>query len=186
MTVRTKQFRVGLIAALIITLHIGLCLYVSFVPYHALPRKKILAVYRQLVVLGPFFTESRINYSHHFSVRYKRHNGWSSARQFGKEHFEHYRNNPIRWDKLAYIGYENQLTFDLGAFAKGSPFETVQKSSAFRELNEFVMQELIKESVDSVQLIYGLNYFYPESKSSRMDTVFAYTYNPNVIGKAKR
>lgn len=172
---------------MIIMLHVALCLYVFIAPDQALPRNKLIDVYRQLVVLGPFFTDSGIKYSHYFIVRFKRNDGsWSPPHQFGKEHFAGYCNNPLRWDKLSYVGYERQMTSAVATLAKNSPFEIVQRSSAFRELNEFVTQELITEPVDSVQLIYGLDYFRPESKSYWLDTVFAYTYNPNFVAKAKK
>jgi len=182
----TKQLRVGLIALAIISIHIAISLYVLVVPFQFQPKHKLVSVYRQLVVLGPFFTESRIKHSHFLSFRYKQHQGWSVTREFTKEQFYAYFNSPWRIDKLSYINYERQLGFAIGAVAARVPFENVKTNSSFRELNEFLVQEIIKAPVDSIQIIYGLDQFIPDTKSYSLDTVFVYTYNPNLIGKAKK
>jgi hypothetical protein len=182
----TKQLRIGLIALAIITLHIAVSLYILVVPFRLQPKHKLVSIYRQLIVLGPFFTESRIKHSHFLSFRYKQNNDWSVTREFTKEQFSGYFKRPWQIDKLTYINYERQLGFAIGAVAANQPFEKVKNNTSFRELNAFLVQEIIKTPVDSIQIVYGLDQFIPGTKSYSLDTVFVYTYNPNLIGKAKK
>lgn len=182
---RRKQLQVGLIALLFIIAHVMLSFYVSVAPRRLVPRNKITDVYRHLVVLGPFFTESRITYSHFLFVRYKQGNAWSPMKEYSKEYFAHYNQNPWRLDKLAYISYEKQLAFEVGTIADGKPFDAVKGSAAFRELNAFLTHELLPKQIDSVQLMYALDYYDPNSGSYAPDTLFAYTYDPKVVGNAK-
>ena len=143
-------------------------------------------MYRQLVLLGPFFTESRIKSTRYLSIRYKHDNAWSSFRNLSQEHFSAYRASPWRWDKLAYIGYETDLALTLGPVAKGRPLDAIKNSSSFQELNGFLMQEFIPAHVDSVQVIgHGITYV-PTSQTFLSDTTFVFTYNPHTIVEAKK
>lgn len=180
------QFRIGLIALTVVTLHVTLGLYVVFTPDHSLIRAKVVKIYKQLIVLGPFFTESRIKSSHSLSIRYKRNNNWSPPREFGKEHFLFYCRNPWRCDKLPYSEYEKRLSDRVGKLAKAKTFERVKNNSSFRELNGFMLQEFIKAPVDSISMVYALNHYNPKKGSYKLDTIFIYTYNPTTIGKAKK
>jgi hypothetical protein len=183
---KTKQFRIGLVALLIISLHIVLCLYLFFAPAQFRVQSGMVGVYRQLVLLGPFFTESRIKSTRYLSIRYKNDNAWSSFRNLSQEHFAAYRSSPWRWDKLACIGYETDLALTLGRVAKGRPLDTIKNSSSFQELNGFLMQEFIPAHVDSVQVIcHGITYL-PTSQTFLSDTTFMFTYNPHTIVEAKK
>ena len=186
MNQKTKQFRIGLIALLIISLHIVLCLYLLFAPAKFRSQNGLVSVFRQLVLLGPFFTESRIKSTRYLSIRYKQDGAWSSFRNLSQEHFEAYRARPWRWDKLAYIGYETDLALTLGRVAKGRPLDAIKNSSSFQELNGFLIQEFIPEQVDSVQVIgHGVTYV-PTSQTFLSDTTFVFTYNPQAIGEGKK
>lgn len=143
-------------------------------------------LYRQLVILGPFFAESRITYSHFLSVEFKANDTWSPPRQIGKEHFLAYVENPWQFNKLSYLGYERYLVTSVASLGTNRPFEEVQQGVAFRELNEVLMTEFIKTSVDSIRIVYGLNHYTPATGSYALDTVFIHTYNPDTIGKAKK
>ena len=178
--------RIGSIALVIVLFHMILGLYVAFVPDQFLSSNKLTNAYRRLVVLGPFFTDSRIKQSQFLSVRYLQHHTWSTFRVFGKEHFASYYRRPWQYSNLAYIGYERQLAHSVATEAKSKPFESVRKSVVFRELNEFLVEELIKKQVDSIQLVCGWDYYDPSAKSYLPDTLFVYTYNPNDIGKVKK
>ena len=183
---RTKEFRIGFISLVIVLLHTGIALCVFFVPARFQFQNTIVKVYRQTVVLGPFFTESRIKYSHYLSFRHKRDNTWSVHRELTKEQFLGYCNSPWRIDKLSYIGYERYLANAIAGQAGHEPFEKLKKSSAFRELNQFLIHEVIKMPVDSIQIACGLDNYNPKTKSYLLDTVFVYTYNPTSIAEAKR
>jgi len=183
---QTKQFRIGLIAILIISVHIVLCLYFLFIPKQHRVQNRIVSVYKQLVLLGPFFTESRIKSTRYLSVRYKNQNTWSSVRNLSREHFASYHTNPWRWDKLSYVAYETHLARSVENIAKGRPFEAVKKSAAFRELNGFLIQEFIKTPVDSVEIVGHAATYVPRSRAYLLDTTFVFTYNPKSIGEAKK
>jgi hypothetical protein len=171
---------------LIISLHIVLCLYLLFAPAKFRAQSGMVGVFRQLVLLGPFFTESRIKSTRHLSIRYKQDNAWSSFRNLSHEHFAGYRARPWRWDKLAYIGYETDLALTLGRAAKGRPLDAIKNNSSFQELNGFLLQEFIPQHVDSVQIIgHGVTYI-PASQSFLSDTTFVFTYNPHTIVEAKK
>src|SRR5215204_1158339 len=99
----------------------------------------MVGVFRQLVLLGPFFTESRIKSTRYLSIRYKKDGTWSSLRNLSQEHFEAYRARPWRWDNLAYIGYETDLALTLGRVAKDRTLDAIKNSSSFQELNGFLI-----------------------------------------------
>ncbi len=182
---QSKQFRIGLIALVIVAFHILLSLIVFFVPAQVLPHNKVITLYRQLVLLGPFFTESRIKYSHHLSVQYKKNDVWSEPREFGKKRFSEYIDRPWQVQNLAYIGYEKMLAAEIARVAEKHPVELVLRSSSFREMNSFLTKEMIKFPVDSMRILYGLDHYNLQQKSFLLDTLFAFTYNPSSIGNAK-
>lgn len=183
---RTKQVRIGLISLVIVVLHSAMALYVLFAPAQFQSRSKIARVYRQTVVLGPFFTASRIKQSHYLSFRYKKNDTWSEYRELAKEHFLAYCTSPWRIDKLSYIGYERYLANAIGEQAGHWSFEKLKNASSFRELNAFLTHEVIKMPVDSIRIACGLDNYNPRTKSYLLDTVFVFTYNPTSIAKAKR
>jgi hypothetical protein len=178
--------RIAIIALAGVCLHVVLCLYVVFIPAESLRKNRLISIYRQLFVLGPFFSESRIKSSHHLSVRYKSKEGWSEPREFVNENFVYFSRLPFRLDKLPFNDYEKRLSYIVGNEAQRSSFDIVKKSQAFRELNEFILQEYIIIPVDSMQLIYGWQQYDPRVEKFRLDTVFHYTYNTRTIGKAKK
>jgi hypothetical protein len=180
-----KQFRIGLIALVIISLHLVFCLYHLFSPAQSRVQNVIGIVYRQLVLLGPFFAESRIQSTRYLSIRYKQ-DTWSSFRNLSQEHFAAYCASPWRLDHLANIGYQTDLTYTLATVAKGRPLDSIKGSSAFQELNGFLINEFIPTPVDSVQVIgHGVTYI-PTSQTYLPDTTFVFTYNPHAIGEGKK
>lgn len=174
-----------MIALLIIIVHVVFSAYVSLAPQRMIPRNKITDVYRHLVALGPFFTESRITYSHFTAVRYKQSDTWSPIQEFSKIYFSDYNRYPWRLDNLAYISYEKQLVYKVAAGGSGKSFEAIKNSAAFRELNSYLMHELLPQTIDSVELICGIDYYDPSSRSYKPDTLFVYTYDPKGVANAK-
>jgi hypothetical protein len=181
-----KQFRIGLITLAIISLHIILCLYFLFAPAQFRVRNRMVNLYGQLMLLGPFFTESKIKSTIYLSLRHKQNGVWSASRNLSREHLAVYRNNPWRWDMLSQIGYETHLTFSISDLAKGKSFEAIKNGSTFQELNGFLMQEFIPTPVDSVQIIGQMENYIPKSRNYLLDTTFVFTYNPASIGDAKK
>ena len=184
MNKETKQFRIGSIALVIVSLHVVLSLYILFFPAQ-FRVTGIATVYRQLVLLGPFFTEARIKSTRYLSIRYKQET-WSTFRNLSQEHFAAYRASPWRWDQLANIGYETDLAYTLATVAKGRTLDSIKGSSAFRELNGFLIGKFITMDVDSVQIIgHGITYV-PTTRTFLSDTTFVFTYNPHAIGEGQR
>jgi len=182
---QTKQLRIGLIALIIILSHVLLCFCFLFFPTFPHAQNGLLTTYKQLALVGPFFTESRIKSTRYLSIRYMNNNRWSDFRNLSQEHFAEYRAKPWRWDKLAYMGYERHLGATLETMSKGRTFEEVKNSQTFRELNGFLVEEVISMPVDSVQLIGHEVTYIPANGTSLSDTTFLFTYNPESIGKAK-
>jgi hypothetical protein len=180
------QYRIGLTAGLIILLHIAFSVFIVFAPPSLQGNNKLWKIYRQLVILGPFFDEARIKYSSHLSLRYFADGQWSGMRMLTGEQFATFVKYPWKVDRLSSIAYERHLAYIIGNMAAHQPFSKVQHSASFRELNAFLMEEAIEPAVDSVALVYGLHYYIPENKSYRQDTVFAYTYSPGSIGKPEQ
>lgn len=177
------RFRVGVCTTAILVVHICLAATASFNNTVA-TNNPLLKVYRQLVVLGPFFAESRIKHSHFFSVQFFRHGEWSETIQPANENFEYYTEYPGRVDKTALIAYEKYLTSQVGELSKTRNMAEVQRSRSFRELATFVSEEYDGANdvpADSIRLVYGLKEYLPKSKSYRPDTLFAHTFNPAAV-----
>ncbi|HEX6225751.1 MAG TPA: hypothetical protein VFZ52_15140 [Chryseolinea sp.] len=170
----------------IIAAHVVLCLSFLFFPAQGRLQNGMVAVYKQLVLLGPFFTESRIKTTRWLSIRYMKGNTWSSYRNLTEEHLKSYRANPLRWDKLSYVAYERHLGQTLESVAHNKPFEIVKSSAAFRELNGFLLQEFIAMPVDSIQIICQEMTYLPREQTSILDTTFVFNYNPVTIGETAK
>lgn len=187
MTEDKKKFQIGFIALSIIVLHISLAFFATTFG-ERLTHNPVVKIYRQLVMLGPFFTESRIQDSHFLSITYKQKidTAWSSPRMLSQEAFSRYTEKPWQWNRLAYLGYERYLTHSISQSLASKPVEKVHSSSPFRELNGFLLSEIVKVPVDSMRMVYTLKHYIPYTKSYVTDTVFAHSYNPASIGKAKK
>jgi len=176
--------RIGAAAIVVVILHIAFSVVVL-----RSSRKQnssgLRSLYSHLILLGPFFQESRITSSPHLYISYKVNDSWSPVADPGIANFTFYREHPWRYDKLHYSDFERYIALQVGQKARSKEFQDVQHSRPFRELNHFILREVIREPVDSVSIVYGLNFYSPETKAMRFDTVFNYTYNPNVIGPAK-
>ena len=177
--------KIGATACVILLLHILLSIFAVTAPKQWVNANPLTGLYDKLILLGPFFHESRIKSSPHLYVSYQIHNSWSPARDYGVENFALYRERPWRFDKLHSNDFERYISYQVGSQDKSRHFQEVSASKAFRELNQFVLQELIQQPVDSVTLVYGVNTYLPESRTFRFDTILNYSYNPGAIAPAK-
>jgi hypothetical protein len=185
--IQNLRGRIGIVAIIILAVHSMLCLYIIFVPAESSIRNRLTIVYRQLFVLGPFFSESRIKSSHYLSVRYKSEGKWSTSREFVNENLLAFAKTPFRFDRLPYNDYEKRLSYTVGEQSKkNKSFEDVKKSTAFRELNAFILKEYLKVHADSVAVLYGLEGYNPQDDVFKLDTVFYFTYNPNAVETARK
>ena len=175
----------GIAAVLVVFLHILFSIFVLLTPgkHNA---KSLGKLYNQLVLLGPFFTESRIKTSPHLYISFKVKDTWSPFVDHGLANFKSYCQHPWRYGKLHYGDFERYISLQIGEQIRHKEFKGMGSSRAFRELNQFIVQEVISRQVDSVSLVYGLNVYLPETKTVRFDTVFKYTYNPSAIAPSKK
>jgi hypothetical protein len=178
--------RIGIAAFVIVLLHILFSLFVAVLPMQHVSSNAVTSLYNRLILLGPFFHESRIKASPHVYVRYKVNDAWTQARDYGKENFTYYCEHPWRYDKLHFNDFERYISHQIGKQSHSKPFNEISKSRVFRELNQFLLQEPIQEPVDSVTVMYGFNLYLPEAKTFTFDTIFTYTYNPKDIAPAKK
>lgn len=172
-------------ALILVLIHMLLAVLTAFLPPKHIKSNIVASFYNQLILLGPFFQESRITSSPHLYVRFKRKDVWSSYRDYASENFLIYKRNPWNYYRLHHSDFQRYITHEVGQ-QKTKGFNEVINSRGFRELNQHVVDELIDGPVDSLTLLYVVNTYLPESKSSRLDTIFSYTYNPNQVGGYKK
>ena len=178
--------KVGIGALILVVLHILLAVSTILSPKQSLKLNVVASIYNQLILLGPFFQESRIKASPRLYVSYNKKGVWSSYRNYGEENFLSYQGNMWNYYRLHLSDYERYISNQIGSQKNTNDFEHVKNSRAFRELNQYVIREILEEPVDSVRLLYGVNSYLPESKISRFDTIFSYRYNLNQIAASKR
>ena len=164
MNKETTQFRIGLITLMIISLHVLLCLYFAFAPGRYAIRNGLAIVYRNVALLGPFFTESRIKASPYLVVRTNKDGVWSSARYVYKDHLSAYNNLPWRLHELSHTSNESRLTRELSEMKKLKSADDIKSSTAFRALHAFLTEDT-EADVDSIQIASGMAYYNPETRS---------------------
>lgn len=177
--------KVGIGALIILLVHVLLAVSTLLSPRQRVKSNVVAVFYNQLILLGPFFQESRIKSSARLYVSYNKQGEWSSLRNYGSENFSIYKPNILNYYRLHLSDFERYISHEVGTQKMGG-FEEVKERRVFRELNQYVTRELIREPVDSVRLLYGVNVYLPESNSSRFDTIFFYRYNPNQVAGAKK
>lgn len=185
MTPSTNKFRVsvGIAAVMILSIHICLATAAFFDLGATNP---VIKAYRQLILLGPFFSESRIKHSHFLSFQFSYGGKWSEVIEPLKTHFAEYANAPWRMNKTAFIAYERFLANAVSDLQKIKSPDQIQRSKAFRELSAFVIGEYARDHMppDSVKLVYGLYEYLPADRTYKEDTLFVYKFNPEAIGRA--
>ena len=101
------------------------------------------------------------------------------------ENFRKYQRTPWRYDLLRKNDFEEYAIYQIQSLKK-KDIETVKRSRAFRELNQFILGQHDDTNVDSVSLRHFVKVYLPHSGTFRYDTIFIYTYSPHEIGPAKR
>ena len=177
--------RAGIAAFVIIGIHIALCCFAMLAPKSIVHSTRLTSLYDRLIILGPFFQEARISSTPRVFVSYKTNNEWSKPVDHSIEDFNYYRAHPWRYDKLHTGDFVRSTSSRVSKFQKQASAE-IKKSRAFRELNEFILQEYIKQPVDSINVLYAFNVYLADVNAYRLDTVFQYTYRPSDVAAAKR
>ena len=171
---------------MIALVHIVLCCIFMLTPKSAIPSGVVGLTYTRLMLIGPFFHESKITTSPHLYVRYYKNNQWSSSKDVATENRLYFHSHPLRYDRIRLNDFERYISHQVGLLSSADDFESVKGLRVFRELNQFVLQEYIKQPIDSLSLVYGVNRYFPATGTTRFDTTFAFTFDPAEIGMAKQ
>jgi hypothetical protein len=177
--------KIGLAAFVIVLLHVLLSVFILFTPKSVANSNSIGRTYNRLMLVGPFFDEARIKTSPHLYVLYFENETWTPPKDYAMDNFAIYCRRPWRYDKLRITYVERYLSNKVGQTRKTYDFDEVKDSRVFRELNQFVVHEYLERPTDSITLVYGHSRYFPETHTTRFDTTFTYTYNPNEIAPAK-
>ena len=175
----------GIAACVLILIHILICVLVFVLPPRIVHANFLTSTYRSLMVVGPFFYESRIKSSSHLDIKFYTNGRWSSVNEARIENFAKYKRMPWRYDLLRRNDFEEYAAYHIQSLGK-KDLETVKRSKVFRELNQFILGQHGDSNVDSVSLRHFIKVYLPESDSFRYDTIFTCTYSPHEIGPAKR
>ncbi len=172
------------LTALFLTLHLLLAIQTIFLKIDFLP-SKINSFYKKLIVLGPFFSDSRIITSPHLYVSYPSSSGeWSPFRDVGQENFAYFQKHPWRYDHLKWSDYERYASRK--AYKEIKPLKYIDGSEgvASAELVQYV-KRLQSLQPDSTRLIYIWNTWHSESQSIKTDTAFTVIYKPKKGGASQ-
>lgn len=100
------------------------------------------------------------------------------------KNFSDYQRTRWRYDLLRKNDFEEYCANQIAPF-KNKDFETVKRSKAFRELNQFIIGEYTNDAVDSVSITYITKVYSMENSFFKYDTAFVYIYNPNEVAAGK-
>lgn len=178
--------KIGIAACLLILLYVATGLLILILPEKVVYSNHATSLYRRLILLGPFFQESKIKASPHLFISSYQNGSWSPFIDYGGRNREEYLKHPWRYDKLHSNDFEQYITRQMASPKKLRHYEEMKGSKAFRELNQFIVSQYFKEPTDSISLLYGLNLYLPETNSFRFDTIFAFKYNPLTVAAAKK
>ncbi|MEJ7645507.1 MAG: hypothetical protein WKF87_13000 [Chryseolinea sp.] len=171
---------VGRITFLLIVLHVSIAVISLLLPQDYAPLK-LITFYRKYILIGPFFQDKRIRHSTHLFVAYHKDGKWSDARDYANDDFVYYTNHPWRYDKLHAGDYASYGASSLSTVKQSN----IQASRAFRELNQYVNEVLIRQQVDSVSITYLKKHYLLEKGDFRLDTLFVHRYDPSKVDAGK-
>jgi len=174
----------GISACLLILIHFLICVSVIVLPSKLVRSNLITSTYRSLMVVGPFFYESQIKSFSFLSTSLYSNGEWSRVGEDRLKNFQKYQRAPWRYDLLRKNDFEEYCAYQI-ASSKNKNFETIKRSKAFRELNQFIIDEYANGHADSVSMAYVTKIYLRENSAFRFDTAFIYTYDPNEIAPAK-
>lgn len=174
-------------ALIVVAVHLSLCWYFASAPRNHFARTAVGVFYRRLVLLGPFFSEDRIQSSSHLYVRYKQEGqGWSSFIDESDQYFRDYRRKPWRYDLLMLRNYARNLSSSISRKAKKLTFENIKDSRDFKRLHVFVVRDFpLDRRIDSMQVVYVNRWYMTEQRAVQTDTLFNFNYNPREIGSSR-
>jgi hypothetical protein len=164
-------------ATLFLALHILLAIQSIFFKIDFLPGR-INSFYKKLIVLGPFFSDTRIQTSPHLFVRYPTSSGeWSPFHEAGLANFRDFKNHPWRYDQLKWSDYERYVSRKAYTEIRALKYIDGSEGMASAELIQYV-RKLPSSEPDSVMLTYIWNTWQPETRSVKTDTAFAVMFKP--------
>jgi hypothetical protein len=127
-----------------------------------------LKLFNQYALPGPFFSDDRIQIVPHLKIRFKKGDTWSLWKDYEKNSFLEYHDNPLRYDKLV---ESNFLRSSGRALAKkiiaNKPVSIGRFLAVVRQQNPDVV-------IDSIEFVYTYDTYMPKLYMMRRDTVFNY------------
>ncbi len=172
------------LATLFFAFHILLALQAIFFKIDFLPAR-VNSFYKKLIVLGPFFSDSRITTSPHLYVSCPSSSGeWLPFRNVGLENFRDFQTYPWRYDQLKLSDYERYVSRKAYKEIKALKYIDGSEGIATTELIQYVIR-LQPSQTDSIKIIYIWNTWQPESQSTKTDTAFAVIYKPKKGGASQ-
>jgi hypothetical protein len=158
--------------------HIVFTAQCIFIKADILPGK-LNAFYKKLIVLGPFFMETRIVSSPHLYVSYLSNDGkWSAFQDMGKENFTEFQEHPWRYNKSKWSEYERYVTRKAYNEIHSLKYIDGSEGIASSELIQYVSSQYPQS--DSVRLVYLWNTWQPESQTNKTDTGFHVIFKPKL------
>ena len=171
---------IATIALVCIVVHLLFCCFFTFVSNPKLTRTKVGIFYQNLVLLGPFFSEDRIQSSSHLYSRHKDKQGrWSAFKDNSEEYFNAYNHRPWQCSNLVLRDYSRYVLRDVSRDLKSTDIRSIKKTSSFKKLHRMLVHEGAQTGeVDSIQVMGILRWYIPTRNAVRMDTLFTIDYKP--------
>jgi len=135
--------KIGIAACLVILLYVLACLLIIILPEKVVYSNPATSLYRRLILLGPFFQESKIKASAHLLISSYQNGSWSQFIDYGHKNRGEYLKRPWRYDKLHSNDFEQYITRQMASPKKLRHVEEVKGSKSFRELNQFILSQYI-------------------------------------------
>ncbi len=172
------------VTTIFLTIHILLGSLSIFFNINFLP-DKLNSFYKKLLVLGPFFTHTRIATSPHLYISYSSSGSWSPFQDVGSKNFADFQQHLWRYNRLKWSDYERYT--GRKAFKEIKSLKHIDGSEgiATAELIQYISRLQLHTQSDSIKLVYILNTWQPESRSVKTDTAFAVIFKPTKGGASE-
>ena len=146
---------------------------------------KLNSFYKKLIVLGPFFIDTRIKTSPHLYISDSSPSGdWLPFQDIAQENFSNFQQHPWRYDKLKWSDYERYVTRE--AHTEIHLLKNIDGSEgkASLELTRYISMVQHSQS-DSIWLLFVWNTWQPDSQSVKTDTAFNVVLKPKTVGTSE-
>jgi len=175
--------RLAFTSAIIVVIHVAIALYFIVTPIHGTSYLENL--YRTKILIGPFFTDTRIQAGSILYVRYKAHDeSWTEWSNLVQQDMDSFRHSPWRYDRFKRADYLRG--FVRSTYYELQPhkleFDSARHADGFRDFNKYLIDEFIqRDKIDSIEFDYKLRYYARDQKTAVETTIWNLRYDPNEI-----